>query len=350
MDVQDDICTSLKKIQNKSLKNYNTFGINALARCFYEVSSISEIRTLIKKRVFSSKYLVLGGGSNMLLTQDFEGSVIKINLSGITILKEADNFVEVEFAAGENWHQCVLFCINNNWGGIENLSLIPGNVGAAPIQNIGAYGVEIKDLLVQVHAIGLRDGEELTFANSDCEFGYRSSIFKEKLKGSHIVTSVVLRLSKSPNHRLNLDYGDIRTQLSQSEISNPTISDVSRAVISIRSSKLPDPSELGNSGSFFKNPLVPPTEIERLLANFPELRWFKVDEMHCKLAAGWLIEQCGWKGKRVGNVGSHSKQALVLVNYGQAKGQEVLELARQIIDSVYNKFEIKLEAEVNIIT
>ncbi|MCB9263205.1 MAG: UDP-N-acetylmuramate dehydrogenase, partial [Flavobacteriales bacterium] len=264
-----------------------------------------------------------------------------------TILEETEEYVVVRFGAGEIWHETVMFAVNSGWGGLENLSLIPGSVGAAPIQNIGAYGVEIKDVLLQVNFIDLIGGEEKSLSNAECFFDYRNSIFKNELKNKVIVTSIDLKLNK--NSTLKLDYGDIKSELSKQNIEKPTIKDVSQAVINIRQSKLPDPKELGNSGSFFKNPVIENELLQKIIQTNPEVKSYPIDENHSKLAAGWLIEQAGWKGKRVGNTGSHKNQALVLVNYGNATGKEIKNLAYTIIDSVERQFGVRLEPEVNII-
>lgn len=335
--------------QHKNLKQLNTFGIDVKAHAYAEVHTAEDAQNLIEKNYFKSPFLILGGGSNMLFTRDFEGLVVRNRISGLEVVAASSDYILLRIGAGENWHETVLKCVENNWCGIENLSLIPGCVGAAPIQNIGAYGVEIKDVLEQVHFIDLSTGEQKVLSHAECQFGYRNSIFKSTLKNKVLITAVDLRLSKTPNPNLKLDYGAIKDELANMGVSKPSIKDVSNAVISIRQSKLPDPAELGNSGSFFKNPIIPNAQFEQLVVQHPDIRSYKVDKNHVKLAAGWLIEQCGWKGKRVGNTGSHAKQALVLVNYGNATGQEVKELAFTIIESVRDTFGVNLEPEVNII-
>lgn len=332
---------------NKDLTQLNTFGISASASEYVEVSTVEDVQELIRSGKFKSDFLILGGGSNMLFTGDFNGLVVRNRIMGLDLLREDENEVVLRIGAGENWHKTVLYCVDHNWCGIENLSLIPGCCGAAPIQNIGAYGVEIKDVLVRVNYVNLETGELLSLDNQACNFGYRSSIFKQELKNKVLITSIEIALSKTPD--LKLDYGAIRDELARLASEQIGIKEVSNAVIAIRESKLPNPAELGNSGSFFKNPVIPRSEYERLVAAFPDIRSFEVENGYMKLAAGWLIEQCGWKGKRVGNTGSHAKQALVLVNYGSAQGSEVRALAEDIIQSVKDKFGVKLEPEVNII-
>jgi len=337
----------MKTEQHKNLIDYNTFGMSVTADSFVEVNSIEEVQQLIKQGVFQSNFFILGGGSNILFTKNFDGTVVKNNITGIRVLNEDNENIDVYIGAGENWQQTVLHCVDQDWGGIENLSLIPGCVGAAPIQNIGAYGVELEDVLTRVHFIDLSNGESKSLENKQCQFGYRNSIFKHSLKNKVLITGIELRLSKK--HDLSLEYGAIKSQLEIENITNPTIKDVSNAVIAIRQSKLPDPAELGNSGSFFKNPIISTDLFNEIKKSNPSINCYPVNETHVKIAAGWLIEQCGWKGKRIGNTGSHAKQALVLVNYGGAKGSEVLALANKIIESVKEAFNVTLEPEVNII-
>ncbi len=333
--------------QNFSLKNYNTFGIEAKAKQFVAVHSISELQTLLQEHREEKKF-ILGGGSNMLLTKDIDTLVIHIDLKGKKVLREDDIFVWVESQAGENWHEFVLWTLDNNFGGLENMSLIPGNVGTTPVQNIGAYGTEIKDTMVSCDAIKITTQELQTFTNAECHFGYRESIFKQEAKDQYVITSVVFKLTKR-NHKINTSYGDILAELTQKEITNPTIKDVSNAVIAIRQSKLPDPKELGNSGSFFKNPILLKVDFEKIHQKFPEMRYFEVSETEVKVPAGWLIEQAGFKGKRFGDAGIHKNQALVLVNYGNATGQEILAVSKEIQATILKTFGIAIEAEVNII-
>ena len=328
-----------------SLKEYNTFGIDAQAEKFISVNTIAELKQVLSEE---SNTFILGGGSNMLLTKNIDQCVLHVNLKGISIEKEDENHVWVTAAAGENWHEFVLWCIDKNYGGIENLSLIPGNVGTTPIQNIGAYGVEIKDSMSSCEAIEISTLKSKTFTNTDCKFDYRESVFKNELKGQFIVTSVTYKLTKV-NHVLKTSYGAIDAELNALSIQNPSIKDVSNAVIAIRSSKLPNPKELGNSGSFFKNPIVDKVIFENLLKEYPEMPHYIITDKTVKIPAGWLIEKAGFKGKRFGETGVHSKQALVLVNYGNAKGIEVAALSKKIQATIKDTFGIEIEAEVNII-
>ncbi|MCC8360736.1 UDP-N-acetylmuramate dehydrogenase [Salinimicrobium sediminilitoris] len=337
----------MKVLTNVSLKPYNTFGIDVNARKLVEVTSVEELREVLKN-MYASELLILGGGSNMLLTKDVKQTVIYINLKGREILEETEDEVVVQAMAGENWHEFVLFSINKGFGGLENLSLIPGKVGTAPIQNIGAYGVELKDSFVSCTAMDLQTLELKTFNREDCRFGYRDSIFKNEAKGKYIITSVSFRLYKK-DHKLNTSYGAIDQYLEEQGVKNPTIEDVSKAVISIRQSKLPDPRELGNSGSFFKNPIVSQETLKDLQQQFPEIPFYEIDEDHVKVPAGWLIDRAGLKGFREGDAGVHKKQALVLVNYRNATGQEILALSRKIQQKIREMFGIEINPEVNII-
>lgn len=330
--------------ENVSLQPYNTFGIDASAEQFKPITNLQELKQTLKQQ---QPALILGGGSNMLLTGNVKGLVLKNEILGIDILKETSKEAIVKVGAGENWHEFVLWTIQQNLGGIENLSLIPGTMGAAPIQNIGAYGVELQQVFVELEAVYLKSGRRRIFQLEDCQFGYRDSVFKRRLKGKVFITSVTLRLTKK--HTLNLKYGAIQQTLADMGVSTPTIKDISKAVIQIRQSKLPDPAELGNSGSFFKNPELPAKQFSELQQRFPEIVFYELPNNQVKVPAGWLIEQCGWKGKRVGNTGAHSKQSLVLVNYGGATGEEVWNLAMEIKASVAKKFGISLTPEVNII-
>ncbi|MBY8962442.1 UDP-N-acetylmuramate dehydrogenase [Flavobacterium sp. D11R37] len=332
---------------NFNLKEYNTFGITAYAKEFISVETTEELATVLAENK-GRKLFILGGGSNMLLTQDIDALVIHINIKGKQITKQQTGYAHVKAMAGENWHEFVLFCIENNLGGLENLSLIPGNVGTTPIQNIGAYGTEIKDTFESCEAMDIETQEIKTFTKEECEFAYRESIFKGRLKDKYIITSVTFRLT-TDEHRINTAYGDITDKLIDKGIIVPTIKDVSNAVIAIRQSKLPDPKELGNSGSFFKNPIVPKALFEKIQAEHPLMPYYAVSESQVKVPAGWLIEQSGFKGKRFGDAGVHTKQALVLVNYGNATGKELLELSKKIQETVFEKFGIQIEAEVNII-
>lgn len=334
-------------IENFSLKKYNTFGIEAKAKEFTAIHSVEELKNVLVENQ-SKKKFILGGGSNMLLTQDIDALVIHIDLKGKKIIREDDDFVWVESLAGENWHGFVLWTISQNFGGLENMSLIPGNVGTTPVQNIGAYGTEIKDTFVSCDAIKIDNQEIRTFTKDECNFGYRESIFKNDVKGQYIITSVVFKLTKR-NHKINTSYGDITSELAKQGVTAPTLKDVSNAVIAIRQSKLPDPKELGNSGSFFKNPIISKTDFEKVQQKFPDIRFFEVSDTEVKVPAGWLIEQAGFKGKRFGDAGIHKNQALVLVNYGNATGQEILNVSKDIQETIFNTFGIHIEAEVNVI-
>lgn len=329
------------------LKNLNTFGIAAKAQFFTAVHSTQELRDVLAAQQATPKF-ILGGGSNMLLTRDIAALVIHIDLKGKRVLKQDPDFVWVEAQAGENWHEFVLWTISQDFGGLENLSLIPGNVGTTPIQNIGAYGAEIKDTFVSCEAMEMATGTLRTFTNAECRFGYRESVFKQELKDQFIITSVVFKLTRH-SHHINTGYGDIQAELAQNNVTQPTLADVSRAVIAIRQSKLPDPKVLGNSGSFFKNPVISRVQFEAVQAKFPDIRFFPVSDTQVKVPAGWLIEQAGLKGKRFGEAGVHEKQALVLVNYGNATGQQVLDVAKEVQRTVFEKFGIAIEAEVNVV-
>jgi UDP-N-acetylmuramate dehydrogenase len=332
---------------NFSLKNYNTFGIEAKAKQFVAVHNVAELKTILEENKNQKKF-ILGGGSNMLLTKDIEALVIHVDLKGKKIIKENDDFVWVESQAGENWHEFVLWTINQNFGGLENMSLIPGNVGTTPVQNIGAYGTEIKDTFDSCEAMIIENQGMKTFTKSECHFGYRESVFKSEAKDQYIITSAVFKLTKR-NHKINTSYGDITAELTKNNITNPSLKDVSNAVISIRKSKLPDPKELGNSGSFFKNPILLKSDFEKIHQKFPEMKFYEVSETEVKVPAGWLIEQAGFKGKRFGDAGIHKNQALVLVNYGNATGQEILDVSKHIQETIFKTFGIHIETEVNVI-
>lgn len=333
--------------ENFSLKSYNTFGIDAKARFFVEITSVDELVVALQLKEYPNKF-ILGGGSNMLLTQDIDALVIHVNIKGIQINEEDENNVTLKVMAGENWHELVLWTLEHGYGGLENLSLIPGNTGTAPIQNIGAYGVELKDRFVSCEALD-RENQKLTvFSLENCQFGYRESFFKNKGKNKYVIVSVTFKLSKK-NHELNTNYGAIEKELQDNTIGNPTIKDISDAVIAIRRRKLPDPKKIGNSGSFFKNPMISKETFERFIQKNPEAPFYKISESHYKIPAGWLIEQCGFKGKRVGDAGVHKNQALVLVNYGNATGGEIIALANKIIKHVENEFSIAIIPEVNLI-
>ena len=336
-----------------SLKKYNTFGIEAQCAAFINIKSIDDLIKVLK--INKLPIQIMGGGSNILFTQEhYDRLFIKNDLKGIQIIgdafydeKASHEFIEVGIGSGENWHGFVEFAVKNNWGGIENLSLIPGTMGASPIQNIGAYGVELKDVFVKLEALNLTTLEIETFTNEECQFGYRDSIFKTTLKGQYFITKIFLKL-RTANHVLQTEYGDIQKVLKEKAINNPTIQDISNAVIQIRQSKLPDPSVIGNAGSFFKNPEIPTLDFQRIKEQFPTIVGYPTAS-GIKVAAGWLIEQCGWKGKRLGDVGVHERQALVLVNYGNGHGADIQQLAEDIQASVLERFGIGLVAEVNML-
>lgn len=330
------------------LKPYNTFGIEATAKYFIEVSSIEQLKEILQNPDYQSTgRLILGGGSNMLLTKDFEGLVIKIAIKGFEVVDENEDNIWINAGAGVVWHDLVMHCVNQNYAGMENLSLIPGTVGAAPMQNIGAYGIEIKEVFEELEALEIETGEIKTFDKATCNFGYRESIFKHEAKGQYIILNVTFKLSKKPT--FHVEYGAIKDTLAEMKVTEMSIKAISDAVIHIRQSKLPNPAEIGNAGSFFKNPEIPNTQFEALKAQFPTIPSYPVSETTTKVPAGWLIEQAGWKGQRFGNVGVHAKQALVLVNYGGGKGEEIKDLSQKIQASIKEKFGIQLSAEVNFI-
>ncbi len=332
--------------KNISLKPYNTFGIDAYAESFVTVNSIHQLQEIIDKH---KDVFILSGGSNILITNNISIPVIHLDLKGKFVTeKEDQNLVYVKALAGENWHEFVLWTLENNFGGLENLSLIPGNVGTSPMQNIGAYGVEIKDVFYELEALEISTGKIKIFKKDKCKFGYRESVFKNIHKGKFIITSVTFQLTKE-NHQLNTNYGAIQTELEKHQITEPNIIDVSNVIIAIRKSKLPDPKDIGNSGSFFKNPVISVDQFKDLEKEYPKMPYYKISDSLIKIPAGWLIEQCGFKGKRFGEAGVHKNQALVLVNYGDATGKEILDLAKKILQTVSNKFGIDLEIEVNII-
>ena len=335
-------------IENYPLLKLNTFGIDVKAKYFTSINTINELIEATKTNVFKDlELLILGGGSNILFTKDFDGLVILNNIKGKEIISQNQQSIFLKIGAGENWHELVMYCVDNGWGGIENLSLIPGNTGTAPMQNIGAYGVEIKETFLELEALEISSGKIVKFNNSDCEFGYRESVFKNKMKNQYIILNITLELKKNPV--LNINYGDVKAILESQNIKNPAIKEVSNAIIRIRQSKLPDPKKIGNSGSFFKNPLVSLNQLELIKKNYPNVVNYEINENEFKIAAGWLIERAGWKGKKFNNYGVHEKQALVLVNYGLANGMEIFDLSEKIILDIKDKFGITLEREVNII-
>jgi UDP-N-acetylmuramate dehydrogenase len=334
--------------ENISLKPYNTFGIDARAKYFSSFYSLTQLEEILNYKLHTTSHkLILGGGSNILLTKDFEGIVLKNEITGIEIIKEDEEHVYIKVGAGENWHQFVLYCVQNKYAGIENLSLIPGNVGASPMQNIGAYGVEIKDVFYELEAFHKHDKTIQKFLLEDCAFGYRESVFKNKYKNQFVISSVTYRLNKKPF--FNTSYGAINQELEKMGVKELSIQAISQAVINIRASKLPDPKEVGNAGSFFKNPIIPNEQFNEIKKAFPNVVAFPSGSDHTKLAAGWLIEQCGWKGYRKDDAGCYPKQALVLVNYGKATGKEIFDLSEAIIASVQKNFDVELEREVNIV-
>ncbi|NVO03900.1 MAG: UDP-N-acetylmuramate dehydrogenase [Bacteroidetes bacterium] len=334
--------------RNFPLKNLNTFGIEAYANFFIELNNSDQIIEFLENSEYRNQpLLILGGGSNLLFANDFEGIVLKINNKGIVVVSEDEDFVIVKAFAGEVWLEFVDYCVEKNWGGIENLALIPGNVGSCPVQNIGAYGVEVKDTLFEIDAFRISDGQKRTFKNSECNFGYRNSIFKQELKNQYIIEAVSFKLRKKPI--LNRTYQALEREIQILGIENPTIKDLSEIICKIRREKLPDPEEIGNAGSFFKNPTINSENFKKLISEFPNIAYFKQSDGSFKLAAAWLIEQCRWKGSRFGDAGVHKNQALVLVNYGNAKGTEIVELAKNIQKSVLENFRVHIEMEVNIV-
>ncbi len=331
--------------KNISLRSLNTFGIDATAKQFSEVRSLEVLKEIVSKH---KDLFILSGGSNILLTKDVDKPVLHLNTKGIELVNENPESVWIRAQAGENWHEFVCWCLEKNFGGLENLSLIPGNVGTSPMQNIGAYGVEIKDCFVSLEALEISSGKIHTFNAEDCAFGYRESVFKNTLKGQFIILNVTFKLT-SKDHKINDQYGAIREQLKIAKIVEPGIHDISKAVITIRQSKLPDPKKIGNSGSFFKNPVISAAHFLKLQTEYPEIPHYTLSEEQIKVPAGWLVEKCGFKGKRIGDAGVHKQQALVLVNYKNAQGKDILTLAKTIQKTVFKEFQIELEMEVNII-
>jgi UDP-N-acetylmuramate dehydrogenase len=333
-------------LNNIPLKEFNTFGIQSIAKRFSRFSNKEELDEILRQRNNDS-LLVLGGGSNILFTKDYDGLVIRNEIKGFEIIEASDEVVIVKSGAGEVWHEFVLNCIDHDFGGIENLSLIPGSVGASPMQNIGAYGIEIKDVFHSLEAYEINTGKIKSFNHSECKFGYRESVFKRELKDQFIILSVSFKLTK--NHQINSSYGAINTELEEQGIKKPSIKDISNAVIAIRSSKLPNPKEIGNAGSFFKNPVVDIEVLREIQKNYESAPNYPAGEGKVKLAAGWLIEQAGWKGKTISTYGVHKNQALVLVNYSDSQGSDIFNLSTQIISDIHSKFGVELEREVNIL-
>ena len=332
----------MKYLSNFSLKNHNTFGIDIKADKFISVSSVQQLKKVLQQNL---DIFLLGGGSNILLTKDIPQTVVHLNLKGIIVNNKANNSVEVTAYAGENWHEFVLWCIEQNYGGLENLSLIPGNVGTCPIQNIGAYGFEVKDTILHLEALNKNTLEIHKFTNKECEFGYRNSVFKNQLKDKYVILSVTFQLT-TQKHHTNTSYGVIQEELKK--IPNPTIKNISNAIVAIRNRKLPNPKEIGNSGSFFKNPIISLEVFNKIKQQYPEVPSYPVSDTEIKIAAGWLIEKAGFKGKSFGNAGVHNQQALVLVNYGNATGKEIYKIATEIQAKIYSDFKINLEIEVNV--
>ncbi len=334
-------------LENISLKSYNTFGIDVVAKQFTTFSTIDDLSEVLENKASqTANRMILGGGSNILFTKKYDGVILKNEIHGIEKVKEDNEFVYIKAGAGEIWHRFVLYCISNNYAGVENLSLIPGNVGASPMQNIGAYGAEIKDVFCELEAFHLHDKTVKTFTLNECRFGYRESVFKNIYKNQFAIISVTYRLRKHP--AFNTTYGAIEQELEKMRVKELSIQAISQAVINIRTSKLPDPKQVGNAGSFFKNPSVSCEKFEALKMEFPQIVGYPLDNGDYKLAAGWLIEQCGWKGFRKGDAGCHERQALVLVNYGNAKGEEIFDLSSEILKSVEVRFGVTLEREVNV--
>jgi UDP-N-acetylmuramate dehydrogenase len=335
--------------QNVDLFPFNTFGLHSTAKLFTTVDSPEEAKTLFASDIFRKEnHFILGGGSNVLLTKNFEGLVVKVEIMGKDVIAENESTITLRVGSGENWHQFVMHCVDRNYGGIENLSLIPGTVGAAPMQNIGAYGVEMKKNILGVEAIEISTGDVRYFDNEGCRFGYRESIFKQELKDQFLISSITLKLTKR-DHQFNISYGAIDETLNKLGVETLSVKAISDAVIYIRSSKLPDPARIGNAGSFFKNPSIQADLMDFIKKDFPSLPTFPSTDGLIKIPAAWLIEQCGWKGKTFGNIGVHQHQALVLVNYGGGEGEKIWELAMKIKESVKEKFNITLQPEVNVI-
>ncbi len=335
-------------LENHSLLKYNTFGIDISAKFFSSIDTVDSLSEVLNNKTYKNKNkLILGGGSNILFTQNQDALVLLNQIKGIKVEAENAKSWVISAGGGENWHGFVLHCIEKGYAGIENMSLIPGSVGASPIQNIGAYGTEVKDVFEWLEAYHIPTGKVHRFSHLDCKFGYRESVFKNKLKGEYFIIKVAYRLTKNPN--LNTSYGAINKALEEMKITSPTLKNISDAVISIRESKLPDPEKIGNSGSFFKNPIIENSILNKVKETYPELTSYPASDTHSKVAAGWLIDKAGWKGKTLNNYGVHKHQALVLVNYGGATGKEIYDLSSEIIHSVKEKYGIELEREVNVL-
>ncbi len=333
--------------KNVDLAPHNTLNVSANAKLFAELHSQNQLRQVLQFNESDNPVFILGGGSNILFVEDYDGLVLQINIAGKEVVKEDNKHIWLQIGAGENWHTTVQYCVEKGWGGIENLSLIPGKAGATPIQNIGAYGVELQQVFDSLSAIDLMNGSKHVFHKKDCKFEYRDSIFKRDWKNKFAITDITLKLDKEP--RLNTSYGAIKTKLEENEIENPTISDISKIVIEIRNSKLPNPTRLANAGSFFKNPVIDDRAFQQLKVEFPNIPGYAINETKTKVPAGWLIEQTGWKGKVIGKVGTYRQQALVIINHGNASGKEILKLAQKIQTTVADIFDIELVPEVNIV-
>jgi len=335
-------------LDHTSLKKYNTFGVEATARYFVTISGFDELKSLVKNfDPGKDSHLIIGGGSNLLFTKDFDGWILRNEIKGIEITEETDKHVLLKASSGENWSDFVDFTVEKGWGGLENLSLIPGTVGAAPVQNIGAYGMEQKDVFVSLEACNLITGKICYFNKMECDFGYRRSILKEAEKGKWFVLNVTYRLLKTPE--LHLNYAPLLKAFENMPAEEITVKAVSEAVKRIRRSKLPDPEELGNAGSFFKNPVILHEKFLGIQKRFPKIPFYPSENGNIKIPAGWLIEQAGWKGKQVGNAGVHHQQALVIVNYGKATGKDILQISKDIQKDVLQRFDITLEPEVLIL-
>ena len=334
--------------KNISLKKYNTFRIDVRAKEFIEINSDKEIQSLISSGILNNKkFFILGGGSNILFTKDFDGIVVNINTKGKKLIKEDSEHIYLSVSAGEDWQDFVEYCLKNNYAGVENLSLIPGTVGAAPVQNIGAYGVELQDVFYELQAIEIKSGKKVKFSKDDCEFSYRNSIFKNKFKNKYIILSVIFKLNKHP--KIKTEYGNIKQELKKSGIKNPGIKEISEAICNIRRNKLPDIEKIGCAGSFFKNPIVDEKIFLELKNKFPEIAAYKLPDSKYKLAAGWLIEECGFKGKTIGKAGIYKDQALVIVNRGDASASDIINVMKKVQQAVYEKFRVRLLPEVNVV-
>lgn len=338
----------MQVLHKVNLQAHHTFGIEVYTEAFAVLEKREDLYQLKSLREHYKEFLILGGGSNILFVSNYSGIIVQNKLSGVEILQQDEDTVALKVASGMNWHELVMTAVEHNWGGIENLSLIPGTVGAAPIQNIGAYGVEVKDVIKEVIVFDLEKEEFLTFSKEDCQFGYRDSIFKQpENKGKYFIAEVIFQLKKNPT-TFQVSYGDILKMIELNQV-EPSVKNISDAVIQIRQQKLPDPKEIGNSGSFFKNPEIPAEQAQLILENYPSMPLYKTSDTMTKIPAAWLIEQCGWKGLKIGQTGNHAQQALVIVNYGNATGEEIRQHAMNVQQSVLEKFQIQLQAEVNFI-